>query len=117
METPLSLETFLDRIRSGNPVSFEETLAVIEQHYEFTPTAFRNGTLSNSAEENQGSCRVFAFAQQHQLNREETLACFGQHYRDVLSTPTGESHQNIRNFMKTGWAGIELQGSPLRAKA
>ena len=27
------------------------------------------------------------------------------YYRDVLATPDGDDHPNIRNFMKSGWEG------------
>ena len=53
----------------------------------------------------------------HQLSPEATLACFGAFYfEEVLGDPNGTNHQNIRNFMKTGWDGIAFYGSPLVAK-
>ena len=33
---------------------------------------------------------------------------WGQYYRDVLATPTKDDHQNIRNFMKYGWDGVDF---------
>ncbi|WP_188863865.1 HopJ type III effector protein, partial [Aliivibrio fischeri] len=46
-----------------------------------------------------------------------TLACFGQYYRhDVLENPQGDDHQNIRNFMVTGWAGVQFKTQALQAK-
>ena len=33
---------------------------------------------------------------------------WGQYYRDVLATPDGTDHQNIRNFMKNGWDGVDF---------
>jgi HopJ type III effector protein. len=44
------------------------------------------------------------------------LALFGEFYRDVLATPEGDDHQNIRNFMKTGWAGVQFNTTPLTEK-
>ena len=40
------------------------------------------------------------------LSKEETLALFGGYYRDVVATPEGDDHPNIRNFMKSGWDGV-----------
>jgi len=46
------------------------------------------------------------------------LALFGDYYRsDVLKNPEGSDHQNIRNFMHKGWAGVTFKGEALRAEA
>jgi hypothetical protein len=50
------------------------------------------------------------------LNEEQTLFCFGQFYQVVLNNPTGDDHQNIRNFMLYGWKGINQQESVLIEK-
>ena len=78
-------------------------MLVIEDNYNFTPTAFKNGAIENKAGENSGSCKLFAFAQKQGLTKEEALFCFGEHYKSVLEDENGTSHQNIRNFMKTGF--------------
>ena len=45
------------------------------------------------------------------------LACFGSYYfEEVLGNPEGSNHQNIRNFMKTGWNGIKFEGEALSEK-
>ena len=73
--------------------------------------------MENAAGQNEGSCKILAFARLHQLTPEQTLHCFGGYYRkEVLGDPAGNSHQNIRQFMKTGWAGITFDYAPL-AKA
>ena len=70
--------------------------------------------LVNEAGTNEGSCKIFYFAQLNNLNVQQTLACFGRYYsEDVLSNPTGNDHGNIRNFMKTGWQGIEFKSVAL----
>ena len=110
--------TFLQQL-NDNPeaVVFTDTMAAIDSQYDFTPTAFKNGDLHNEAGQNNGSCKIFAFAQLHGLEVEQTLACFGDFYRkDVLENPQSTDHQNIRNFMQTGWAGIEFQGAALSEK-
>ena len=114
----MQLDDFLSKlISSPNAIEFNETMAVIEANYIFTPTAFLNGAILNQAGENEGSCKLFAFSQLHNLNKMQTLACFGSYYRDaVLKNPEGNSHQNIRNFMQTGWHGIEFEGSALKPK-
>lgn len=100
----------------NNPesVSFDDTMRVIDDYYQFTPTAFDNGHQQNQAGDNNGSCKILAFGKMHGLNVEQTLACFGQVYReDVLGQPDGDSHQNIRNFMQTGWEGVRFEHPPL----
>ncbi len=95
---------------------FETTLAFIEQHYHFTPSAFNNGTVVNSAEQNQGSCKVFALAQLLNLTQQQALACFGQHYRDVLATPDIDNHHNLRRVLKEGLVNITFAKFPLEQK-
>ncbi|OIN13765.1 HopJ type III effector protein [Oceanisphaera psychrotolerans] len=99
-------------------VEFADTMAVIESLYDFTPTAFTNGELHNEAGQNNGSCKLFAFARLQGFDQQQTLACFGAFYRDdVLGHPDGQDHQNIRNFINHGWEGIEFTGQPLTPKA
>ena len=67
--------------------------------------------------ENSGSCKLFAFARLQGLSEAQTLACFGSYYRDdVLGDPGGSNHQNIRNFMQTGWKGVQFEGEALKPK-
>ncbi len=96
-------------------VEFEQVMAVINDSYYYSPTAFTNGELLNQAGTNEGSCKIFAFAQLNQLTQQETLACFGRYYReDVLVNPKGDDHANIRNFITTSWQGIEFKGVALQ---
>lgn len=115
----MNIEIFLKKLKqTPNSITFPETIAVIEENYDFTPTAFDNGTQQNAAGENSGSCKLFAFAQLQNLNTQETLACFGAFYfEEVLGNPAGTNHQNIRNFIKTGWDGIQFEGEALILKA
>lgn len=111
----MRLDIFKQIIQSTpEKVEFSDTMSVIENVYNFTPTAFKNGELHNEAEKNQGSCKVFSFAIQQGFSKEETLACFGQYYfEDVLKNPEGTDHQNIRNFKKTGFEGLLFEGEAL----
>jgi len=113
----MGIITFLNRIKtSPETIGFNETIAVIDAHYEFTPTTFKNGDVINDAGKNSGSCKLFAFAKLNDLTQEQTLYCFGNFYKEVLNTPQGNDHQNIRNFMKTGWEGVKYEGAPLKLK-
>ncbi|OAI01113.1 HopJ type III effector protein [Methylomonas methanica] len=116
----MMVNDFLQRVKSGQPVEFQETIALIAEHYDYQPTEFSNGLqqpLVNEAGRNEGSCKIFAFAKLHQLTVEQTLALFGDYYRqDVLGNPAGKDHQNIRNFMRDGWDGIVFKGEVLQAK-
>ena len=94
--------------------SFENTINTIDQHYDFTPCEFKNGDLVNAENQNNGSCKIFSFAHLLNLTEQQTLHCFGDYYRvDVLDNPDNTDHQNIRNFIKTGWSGISFEASPL----
>jgi len=114
----MKLELFLNRLRSQpSTVEFPDAIALINELYDYVPTAFRNHELFSEAGQNAGSCKLFAFARLHDLTESETLACFGAYYRaDVLRDPEGVSHPNIRQFMQTGWDEVEFMGVPLRAK-
>ncbi|MAD46231.1 MAG: HopJ type III effector protein [Oceanospirillaceae bacterium] len=95
---------------------FADTLSFIDTWFEFTPTAFRNGNVSNSADQNQGSARVFALAERLALSTEQTLRCFGEHYRDVLATPQADNHHNLRRVQAEGLSNIEFDHFPLQAR-
>ena len=114
----MQIEDFISKLNSSpDTIEFNETMAVIEVNYNYKPTAFTNGAILNQAGENEGSCKLFAFAQLQNLSKMQTLSCFGSYYRDdVLKNPEGNSHQNIRNFMQTGWHGIEFDGNALIKK-
>ena len=99
-----------------NKKSFPETIALIDEKYTFTPKAFKNGNQLYNAGENNGSCKIFAFAQLQQFTKEETLSLFGDFYQDVLNSPDATDHQNIRNFMIFGWDGIHFENEALQAK-
>ncbi|MGR5244621.1 HopJ type III effector protein [Vibrio sp. PNB23_22_6] len=114
----MELKDFLDALAtSPETVEFETTMAAIEANYEFLPTAFTNGETRNNAGENNGSCKIFAFGQLNNLSKDMTLACFGRFYReDVLAHPENNDHQNIRNFMVTGWDGVKFESPALELK-
>lgn len=113
----MTLNEFIEQIGQNSALDFEDTMSVISQHYDYTPSGFKNGELFNEAGQNEGSCKIFAFAALNELSEAQTLACFGRFYQDVLNTPEGSDHGNIRNFMSTGWQGIKFDSTALVVKA
>ena len=115
----MNVNTLIDKIRSTpDTVEFNEVIDCIAENYEYTATRFSNGkgetAAINEAGTNEGSCKIFAFAQLNDLSEKETLACFGQYYReDVLQHPDSDDHANIRNFMLHGWSGIQFDSAAL----
>ena len=100
-------------------VDFNDVMDVVQSNYQYRETEFTNGLgdelVTNRAGTNEGSCKIFSFARLNQLDEAQTLACFGSFYRDdVLKNSSGTDHQNIRNFIKYGWAGISFSGIALR---
>ena len=113
----LSIPNYISALStSDTQLTFDDTLAVIDAHYDFTPTAFKNGNVENAAGTNNGSCKVFSFAKRHNLTQAQTLAMFAQHYQNVLDEPNGDAHANIRAFMKHGFDGVVFDGEALVSK-
>lgn len=113
-----SIEQLLTKVaEQGETVEFSEVMQVVTDNYQYSPSRFTNGELINEAGTNEGSCKLFSFAQLHGLSKQQTLACFGAYYRDdVLSKPDGDDHGNIRNFILTGWDGITFDSQALLTK-
>ena len=109
------LTSLIEKLK-GNAITFKEVIEFIETYYQHQPTAFKNGEAYNEATQNQGSAKVFSFAQLNNLSKEDTLYLFAEHYQAVLNTPNGTDHQNIRQFMANGWEGIAFEGQALTAK-
>lgn len=109
---------FLEKLNTApGIVTFDNTIAVIEENYHFNETAFTNGETKNTAGQNNSSCKIFAFGHINNLTEAQTLQCFGDYYRtDVLGNPGGDDHQNIRNFIQHGWQGISFDDSALTLK-
>ena len=53
----MTLTDFRARLRSEHHL-FTDTLAFIAEHYSYTPSAFDNGSVSNPAGQNEGSCKT-----------------------------------------------------------
>lgn len=100
----------------GSQLQFQEVLDHIAEQYTYSPASFQNGSLKNLATENQGSAKVFYFAKLNNLSETDTLKLFAEHYQNVLDNPTGDGHQNIRQFMANGWAGVAFEADVLANK-
>ncbi|UTW06926.1 HopJ type III effector protein [Pseudomonas benzenivorans] len=111
-----ALNDFRARLHSEQ-FAFAETLAFVGEHYDYQPSAFHNGAVDNAAGQNEGSCKTLGLALLEGLSLEESLLCFGEHYRSVLATPDGSDHGNIRALMDTGLAGVRFERLPLTRKA
>ncbi len=114
--TPTEFINFLEEDPLN--VEFADIIKLIDAYYKYTPTRFTNGVgsnpIENKAGENEGSCKIFAFARLQGLTEAQTLACFGRNYReDVLPNPDANNHPNIRRFITDGWKGIHFDREPL----
>ncbi|OAQ40380.1 HopJ type III effector protein [Pedobacter psychrophilus] len=109
------IQTLLKNFKD-NQTQFSEVISFIDENYNHTATAFKNGDAFNEPSQNQGSAKVFTFAKMNGLTKEDTLSLFAEHYQSVLNTPNDIDHQNIRQFMESGWEGIEFEGEALVAK-
>lgn len=108
--------SLLDDLRAQR-VEFSIVIAWINQHYDYLPQIFSNGGVSNAAGQNEGACRVFAFAQLVGLSEQDTLLCFAEHYTSVIATPHAGDHANIRAFSISGWQGVKFEKPALTKKS
>ncbi|MFD2555812.1 HopJ type III effector protein [Sphingobacterium tabacisoli] len=109
-------ELELRKLLETEVIQFSAVLDLIQREYNYIPTAFKNGDIANSKDENQGSARVLFLGALHGLSKEQTLHLFGEHYRSVLNSPMGTDHQNIRQFIAYGWSAVFFEGDALLEK-
>lgn len=110
-----ALADFLQRIEQPQH-SFSQSLAFIDTWLTFTPSNFSNNGMVNTDTENHGSAKIFALALQLNLSKQQTLLCFGEHYRNLALSPDN-SHLNIRRLINEDLAGIAFDNFPLRARS
>jgi hypothetical protein len=116
-KTIMSIQQFKAKLKTTpSAITFAETMQVIDDNYNFTPTAFKNGNFKNNVGENSGSNKIFAFALKQKLTKAETLYCFGENYKTVLNDQNGTSHYNIRTFMNSGLEGLVIDNLTLKLK-
>lgn len=111
----MTIDEFILKLsQSPELIEFSDTINLIDENYDFIPAKFSNNGIENDENENNGSCKIFAFGLINSLSKQQTLACFGQYYRDdVLAHPESNDHQNIRGFMQSGWDGIHFRSAAL----
>ena len=63
----------------------------------------------NNLGENAATAKLLSFAALADLSDDETVLLWCEHYRSVAETPQDTDHQNIRNFMKYGMAGVDME--------
>lgn len=102
-----SISALLNRIDT-NQIQFVDVIAFIDKHYEYAPVSFVNGDLHNPLGVNEGSAKIFSFAQLNGLDKLDTLLLFCEYYQAVKANPNGHDHPNIRNFMQYGWQGFGM---------
>ena len=112
----MTLQDFRARLH-GEQLQFAETLAFIAEHYDYQPSAFRNGAVESAAGQNEGSCKTLGLALLEGLSDQQALLAFGEHYRSVLATPEGSDHGNIRALIAHGLGGVKFAAQPLTRKA
>lgn len=111
-----ALSTFRAQLRSDQHL-FSQTLAFIAEHYDYQPSAFSNASVENPAGQNEGSCKTLGLALLEGFSLEEALLAFGEHYRSVLATPTGNDHGNIRALIDSGLTAVRFDQPSLQRKA
>jgi hypothetical protein len=117
-----TLEQLINQIKTDPAATeFQDVISVIDANYLYRPTRFVNGPdddcIINEAGKNEGSCKIFSFAQIQQLDEIQTLNCFGHYYRDeVLKHPENSDHANIRTFISHGWKTINFDNTALVKK-
>ena len=109
----VSSEQVLDP-ESPAVLDLDEIVAMIDELYDFAPTAFSTGTLQNAAGENERSLKVLCWATLAGLSTEQALALFGTLYTEL--EPEGDGHQNIRQLIAHGLSSFSVAPWPLRPR-
>ena len=101
-----SAKSFVEKIKSGTDVKFDETITLIDAEFSYFEVPFSIGSVNNAINENIKSSKCFSFAKIAGLDKDATLRLFGEVYRDL--SPSGDDHANIREFMNVGIEGISF---------
>lgn len=111
----MKVDHLLELIRtSPELLEHDVVLCTIDEYYLYQPTYFMNGAVVNNPGENEETCKILAFAKMHDLDKEQTLACFGRFFREEVRDHLHDvGHPNIRAFLVCGWRGVEFYGNAL----
>lgn len=104
---PPVARAFAEKIKAGTPVQFAETLAFLDEHYQYFAVPFVCGDQRNAPNVNTGAAKVFSFGLMTKMTEPQVLSMFGEIYRDLA--PSGTDHANIRAFLKSGWKGVSFE--------
>jgi hypothetical protein len=108
-DLPESVQPIVTAVREKpESVEFDAVISGIDAGYDMTEVEFEVNGLKSAPGSNVGSAKLLSFGVLAGLSKEETLALFGQYYRDVCANPSGDDHPNIRNFMQAGWDGVSF---------
>ena len=102
---------YIENLRSAQTgdCKFSDFIAMLDSCYTAKPISFKNGDLMNNLGENAATAKLLSFAALADLSDDETVLLWCEHYRSVAETPQDTDHQNIRNFMKYGMAGVDME--------
>mgnify|MGYP000669284129 CR=1 FL=1 len=88
-------------IARSDGMSFNHLKGYINQHYIVLPTEFSIGDHTNKKGENLGSLTVLAIMLEHDIDINEGLLLFKEHYHECCDENSDpEAHKNIRALMK-----------------
>merc|ERR1719217_140745 len=108
-DLPTEVQPIVTAVKeSAASVAFADGIGAIDAGYDATEVEFEVNGLKSAPGKNLGSAKIFSLGILAGLSKDETLACFGQYYRDVLANPDGDDHPNIRGFMQAGWDGVSF---------
>lgn len=100
-----------------NTLPFSSSIFNIHNEYKYTPKPFEIEYIRSEGKGTEGSAKILAYAQINNLNTEQTLFLFGEHYQNVLDTPNGDNHKNIRALIKYGIAKVTFpEGYPIEKR-
>jgi hypothetical protein len=106
---PKEADTFISKLDGDEAIHFQDFIAMIDECYDYRDIELKNGAVVNKKGENVGTSKLLSFAALAGLNEHKTLKLWGQYYVDVVKTPDGSDHGNIRNFILTGWNGVNFE--------
>ena len=116
--SPKLKELVMKVMTDHESITFAYAIDAVESNYDIVPVPFSVGSVESAAGENMGSAKILSAGKMLMLSSEVTLWLFGEIYRDVLNTPEGIDHPNIRAFMEGGWDAVSFpDGLCLRDKA
>ena len=112
----MTLTDFRARLRSEHHL-FTDTLAFIAEHYSYTPSAFDNGSVSNPAGQNEGSCKTLGFAILEGLSLEETCWPSASTTVRCATTRKATTTPTSAPCNRPAWPACISSASPCRAGA